>query len=208
MPGLGDENRLLNTHDNLYSACIMQNYFTPEICVGPTEPSGYVAVKYDYDWSLYNPIENVHWDDSFKATLQKESHLSYAQMPQLGLRRAREWRESANSKFAVVGNRAVSGGSLDETRYLESVTLKIHGGARQWIGNVAFNDNHIETFHTFTPEGLFYQSEGVSQADNLYRNDTGWGQVSFEGHDIWLTVTTRIVGGCNIPHLLQITSWD
>ena len=208
MPGLGDENRLLNTHDNLYSACIMQNYFTPELCVGPPEPSGYVAVKHDYDWSLYNPIENVHWDDSFKATLQKESHLSYAQMPLLGQRRAREWRESANPKFAVVGNRAVRGGSLDETQYLESVTLKIHGGARQWIGNVAFNDNHIETYHTFTPEGLIYQSQGVSQADNLYRNDTGLFQASITGHDIWLTVVTRIIGGCDTRELFIISSWD
>lgn len=208
VPGRGSESLFSNVHQYLYSACIMKNYFSPGLCVGPTEPSGYVAVKHDYDWNLYNPIENVHWDDSFKATLQKESHLSYAQMPLLGQRRAREWRESANPKFAVVGNRAVRGGSLDETLYLESVTLKIHGGARQWTGNVAFNDNHIETYHTFTPEGLFYQSGGVSQADNLYRNDTGRSQASFEGHDIWLTVTARILGGCNIPELLQITSWD
>ena len=186
----------------------MLNYFSPELCVGPTEPSAYVYVKHDYDWDLYNPIENVHWDDSFKASLQYESHLSYAQMPLFGKRRAREWRESGNSKFAIVGNRAVRFGTLDETRYNESVTLKIHGGARQWIGNVAFNDNHIETFNTFTPEGLSYQSQGVSQADNLYRNDSGSHQTNITGHDIWLAVITRILGGCFDPTLNMFPSWD
>lgn len=208
VPGRGSENILHNVHQNLYSACIMLNYFSLELCVGPTEPSTYVYVKHDYNWDLYNPIDNVRWDDSFKASLHRESHLSYAQLPLFGERRAREWRESGNSKFAIVGNRAVRFGTLDETRYNESVTLKIHGGARQWIGNVAFNDNHIETFNTFTPEGLFYQSQGVSHADNLYRNDSGSIQGSFNGHDILLTVTTRVLGEACNAGWVYFTDWD
>ena len=55
IPGRGPENLMANNSAAMYSACIMQNYFTPQILVAPTEPSAFVAVKDDYDWSLYAP---------------------------------------------------------------------------------------------------------------------------------------------------------
>jgi len=207
VPGRGDENIRLNVHQNLYSVCIMQNYFSPELCVGPTEPNARVVVKDDFDWSLYNPLEGVYWDFDFKASLNIRSNLSYAQVPMDGKRRRVEWRNSGSPDFAVVGNRAVKYGSHAPGEYLASQSLLIHGGRRQWVGNVAFNDNHIEVLRTMVPDGYTCRKDGVRQPDNFFRNDTGSGQSVLDGDDIWLSIVINMLGGCN--HDIQwYTSWD
>ncbi len=61
-PGRGPEDLRANTSAAMYSACIMQNYFTPQILVAPTEPSGFVAIKDDYAWNAYDPINDWYWD--------------------------------------------------------------------------------------------------------------------------------------------------
>jgi len=209
VPGRGDEAKTENTHQNLYSACIMQNYFSPELCVGPTEPSGKVFVMDDYNWDLYNPLDNIHWDEDFDANLQDEANISYAQMPIGGKRRTVQWRESLDDKFAIVGNRGVKNGSLLETDYLESITLEIHGGRKAWLGNLVFNDNHVETKNSFTPEGLNYREAGVTEPDNIFNNDMG-GTADYSGEDIWLCVVTNVLGSdnANDEDLLVFTSWD
>lgn len=210
IPGRGSENKLENTHDNLYSACVMQNYFTPELCVGPTEPSGNVFVHDTYNWDLYNPIDNIYWDEEFNADLQAGSNISYGQMPIGGKRRTLHWKESLDEKFAIVGNRGVKNGSLEETDYLESITLEIHGGRKQWLGNVVFNDNHVQVENTFIPEGVNYREDGVTLPDNLFANDMGTNNASYVGEDSWLAVVTRVIGGEEAidEDLLVFTSWD
>ena len=68
IPGRGIEDLEANNSAYMYSACIMQNYFTPQILVGPTEPSAFVAVKDDFDWSVYSPNTDVYWD-SVRSTM-------------------------------------------------------------------------------------------------------------------------------------------
>jgi prepilin-type N-terminal cleavage/methylation domain-containing protein len=210
MPGRGDENKLLNTHDNLYSACIMQNYFSPELCVGPTEPSGNVFVMETFNWELYNPIDNIYWDDDFSADLQFGANFSYAQMPIGGKRRSVEWRESLNMKYAIVGNRGVKNGSIQESDYLDSLTIETHGGRKQWLGNIIFNDNHVEVLNTFTPEGLNYRQAGLSEIDNLFKNDMGTGPGDYGGEDSWLAIVHRIIGSASAQddELIVFTKWD
>ena len=58
-PGRGPEDIEANISAAMYSACIMQNYFTPQILVAPTEPSGFVAVKDDYAWIAYDPLDDI-----------------------------------------------------------------------------------------------------------------------------------------------------
>jgi prepilin-type N-terminal cleavage/methylation domain-containing protein len=211
VPGRGDENKTHNSHDNLYSVCIMQNYFSPELCVGPTEPNGNVFVKDNYNWDLYNPLDNTHWDDDFACEINGTvgSNLSYAQMPLGGKRRVKHWRDSLSEKFAIVGNRGVKNGSLLEQDYLESATLGTHGGTKSWLGNVVYNDNHVQVSNTFTPEGLNYRDGGVTQVDNLFRNDMG-NATSYEGVDSWLAIVNAILGSANAPdeNLLVSTVWD
>ena len=127
-----------------------------------------------------------------------------------GKRRSVEWRESLNEKFAIVGNRGVKHGSLEEDDYLNSITIETHGGRKQWLGNLVFNDNHVKVESTFTPEGLNYKQAGITEFDNLFRNDMGSNQASYGGEDSWLAIVSRVIGSAsgNDEDLLVFTQWD
>jgi hypothetical protein len=149
----------------------MQNYFTPQILVAPTEPSGFVAVKDDFNWSLYDPLADIYWDadEDGNAPPDAETYIpfavrlntgadricntSYAHTPICGDRKVSEWRDSLNSKWAVIGNRGPQCGQETEDIYYGSVTLEFHGGRKQWVGNIGYNDNHVELHDTFYPDG-------------------------------------------------------
>ncbi len=208
IPGRGPEDILANNSANMYSACIMQNYFAPQLCFGPTEPSGFVIVKDDYNWDEYSPINDVYWmgdgtgTNEFGVDLDGNgigySNTSYAHMPIAGERKRKQWRDSLTSKFAVLGNRAVEAGdqSPGSPRYEQSITLEIHGGRKQWMGNIAYNDNHVEIHQTFTPEGIFYlnltPTPPESVPDNLFNNQSGSDQQTGDGYDIWLALISNI----------------
>jgi hypothetical protein len=77
--------------------------------------------------------------------------------------------------------------------YEESITLEFHGGDKQWVGNIGFNDNHVALLHTVLPEGYNYMQDEVPQPDNLFYNDLMSDCETGEGNDIWLTLVSRIV---------------
>ncbi|MCZ6493940.1 MAG: hypothetical protein O6933_07655, partial [Planctomycetota bacterium] len=127
------------------------------------------------------------------------SNASYAHTPIAGERKRKEWRDSLTSKFAVLGNRGVERGeqTAGSTLYEDSITLEIHGGRKQWMGNIAYNDNHLEIHQTFTPEGISYLDLAAappeSVPDNLFNNQTGSAnQVVGDGYDIWLALISNI----------------
>ncbi len=68
IPGRGPEDLGANNSAFMYSACLMQNFFSPQLLVAPTEPSGYVLVKDDFDWSIYSPVDDDYWDPEFDVT--------------------------------------------------------------------------------------------------------------------------------------------
>lgn len=202
-PGRGAEDNLVNDHRALYSACIMSNYFSPELCVGTTEPSGKVLVKDDYNWDDYSPINDKYWDDTFKAKLISLSNVSYAQAPLAGKRKTTEWRETMNSLYAVVGNRGVEDGSLVADEYESSITLQIHGGRKQWNGNICYNDNHVGYHATFLPDGVNWDG----QPDNIFKPDcTGGVCDDFQG-DCYLAVIWKHLGSPDeVSNILA--TWD
>ena len=197
MPGRGPEDVKQNDHGKLHSACIMQNYYTPEICVGPTEPNGNVFVYDSYNYDLYSVIDDVYWDPGFRVKLSAVCNTSYASIPLSGARKAAEWRETFNSKFPAIGNRGIEDGELRE----DSITYEIHGGRKQWVGNVTYNDNHVDTHDTFVPEGLNYTQSGETLPDNLFKNDSG--SSPDEGYDAWLVLVSKMSSG-GTPTL----TWD
>ncbi|MCZ6611240.1 MAG: prepilin-type N-terminal cleavage/methylation domain-containing protein [Planctomycetota bacterium] len=218
IPGRGPEDLEANTSAHMYSVCIMQNYFAPQLCLGPTEPSGFVIVKDDYNWSEYKPMDDIYWMESnpFGVDLDGNgigySNASYAHTPIAGERKRKEWRDSLTSKFAVLGNRGVERGEQTpgSTLYEDSITLEIHGRREQWMGNIAYNDNHVEIHQTFTPEGIAYldllADPPVSVPDNLFNNQTGSAnQVVGDGYDIWLILVSEITG---TDPLDLIVEWD
>jgi hypothetical protein len=210
LPGAGAEDQLANNTANIHSACIAQNYYTPELCVGPTEPSAKVFVKEDFDWVEYRPECGVFWDQSFKCDLQSESNVSFANMPVAGERKLRQWRESFDPAWAMIGTRGVRNGSLKPEVFDQSITLRIHGDRSTWEGNICFNDNHVEYLNTFTPAGQYCRdSTGAWQQDNIFRNDN-FGVPSahaVSGTDCWLAITLRL---CGTPdHVTDLcASWD
>ncbi len=225
IPGRGLEDLNANNSAYMYSACIMQNYFTPQILVGPTEPSAFVAVKDDYDWSVYSPSEfDVYWDagdnnyspapnsvvgddyrcfsvdlDGSDPELQGVSNTSYAHSPIAGQRKVVEWRDSLNSKWAILGNRGPAAGAAGQSagcancpNYVDSITLEFHGGSKQWIGNIGFNDNHVSLIQSVYPEGLNYELNGQPEPDHLFFNDSEQSCNTGLGNDIWLTLISEI----------------
>lgn len=208
IPGRGEEDPTQNDTANLYAVCIAQNFFTPELAVSTAEPNGNVLVKIDYNYGLVSPINDIYWDPTFEADLELLSHLSYSSTPMFDKRKQRQWINSLDSKFAIVGNRGVEDGSLDPTEYEDSKTLQIHGSSKEWIGNMCFNDNHIELLKSFFPEGVNYQEVGSGDTvqDNIFLNETEGTGGSATGYDCWNLVVKEVTGGGTAFELME--SWD
>ena len=202
VPGRGAEDALKNDHAALYSACIMANYFSPELCVGPTEPSGKVFVKDDFNWDYYSPINAQYWDLNFQAKLTSQCNISYATMGIFGKRKTTEWRESMNSMYAVVGNRGVKDGSLEANDYESSITLQIHGGRKQWVGNLCYNDNHVGVSSSFMPDGVNYSG----LPDNIFKPDCFGGTCDDYQGDVWLVMCYKLLGQEAYP--TAMIYWD
>ena len=197
VPGRGDQDFTANTIDNIYALCISQNFFTPEICVGPTEPNGNIFVKENYDYDAYRPIQDQYWDDEFEADLDLNSNVSYALMPVLnGKRTKKHWKNTSDSSYSVIANRGVEeGDDQNENTYNESITLQIHKSDRQWNGNICFNDSHVILLDSFYPEGVQYRNRNNSLPDNIFRSDLPSDTADdFEAEDIFLTFCTEIEG--------------
>ena len=203
IPGRGPEDEAQNNTAYVHSAVIMQNYYTPEIIVGPTEPNGNVFVKDDYNWEKYDITQDRYWDTTMKCKLRTESNVSYASLPLAGRRKSTQWRDTFDSKFAILGNRGIKDGQIRES----DITYEIHGGRKQWNGNVCYNDNHVAVHATFTPEGVEYQDQNrESKADNLFRNDNGDNEL--DGSDIWLLVVSKVRAAGGGPVTDITIQWD
>jgi hypothetical protein len=208
-PGRGAENKLLNDTARVHAASIMANYYSAEIVVGTTEPSGHVSVKDDYNYELFNAPADVYWDDSFKTDLNGVCNTSYASMPVARDRQVRQWRDTADSTWPMIGNRGVQNGSLTASIYNSSITLQIHS-KKQWLGNIVFNDNHVLVSKTFVPEGVEFDLNGAMTPDNIFKNDSpGGGPTSPAGIDAWLCII-RNGGMVGTPDFVQamLPTWD
>jgi len=146
----GSEDVTLNTTANLHSVAIMQNYYTSEMCVSPTEPNPKVKALAgdDYNYNVYKPAASTYWDSTFTANLQTGSNVSYASMPIHGQLRAKHWKQTASATWPIIGNRGPINGVHDPN----SFTLRIHPPFDQWSGNICFADSHFE-FVTGLPTG-------------------------------------------------------
>ena len=212
-PGKGPEDKSVNSHANLYGACISGEFFTPQLLVDPSEASGNVAIASTYDIERYSPPADVYWDDNdfsrFKADLDGICNTSYATMLLNGTRKSRQWNKSLDSKYAVLGNRGVEDSSYDEQEYMSSKTLLIHGGRKEWIGNICFNDNHIELVRTFAPAALAQLSSDAGPVeDTLFAEDI---DLDGEGSDAYLVMSdtgSATGSGCGEFLWEDSLSWD
>lgn len=207
VPGRGEEDVLANSHDNLHGACVMANYTSPQLLISPSEVSAKVVGASNYNYNLYNVAEGVYWDDNgFQTDLQNLCNTSYATMPLAGSRKKIEWKNTMNSKFAVVGNRGVKDGSLAPNDYNNSKTLEIHSTRKKWGGNICYNDNHVNFEESFTPEGLDITISGVVTPDNIFKEDSVVGGAQGTGGDIWLAMVSEHNG--SPQNLALVVTWD
>jgi prepilin-type N-terminal cleavage/methylation domain-containing protein len=213
-PGRGKEDKLKNDTARVHALAIMGNYYTPEVIVGPTEVSGKIAVKEDYNFESYNIANQanpVYWDDNFRADLNTISHTSYASMPVADKRQISEWKDTSNSGWPIIGNRGVQNGEIAANIYNNSITLELHGGKKEWLGNIGYNDNHVVSSKTFKPEGVnFLNAQGQSLPDNVFKNDASdGGPNSPKGNDAWLVIIDRN-GMQGQPDAVQaiLPKWD
>jgi prepilin-type N-terminal cleavage/methylation domain-containing protein len=212
-PGKGPEDQSVNSHANLYAATISAEYATPQLLVSPSEASANVAIASTYDIEAYSPPLDKFWDTNgfsrFKADLQQTCNTSYGTCLLYGDRKSRQWRKSLDSKFAVLGNRGIENSSYDEDTYLGSKTLQIHGTRKEWIGNICYNDNHVELTRTFAPSTLAQINDGgVVVEDTLFAEDVDLGG---EGGDVFLCVTdtgSATGGDCETFAWETAVSWD
>jgi prepilin-type N-terminal cleavage/methylation domain-containing protein len=205
IPGKGAEDILANSHANLYGACLAQNYFSAQLCISPSEASANVANASTYNFNAYNVAQDTYWDKNnltrFKADLGAVSNTSYGTLLINGARKTKQWKESLDSKFAVVGNRGVNGGVYTAPVYTTSKTLEIHGGRSSWEGNICYNDNHVNFEQNFTPEGTVKFGSNLDIDDNMFAEET-----EANTADIFLTVCRNVTGG-GTSFTFELT-WD
>lgn len=174
-PGAGNEDVSQNDHAKLYAACVAQNAFSTEILVTPAEVSANVLIMANYNHEAYQPITNdQYWDPTFQADLRpgQLAHVSYGTLELNGQRKAKQWRDTLDSKFVVLANRGVQNGDYTASVYNNSKTLQIHGGAKEWDGNICFNDGHVIYDKKFQPDGIVqFTSGGTTVDDNIFLDD-------------------------------------
>ena len=205
-PGKGAEDITQNHHAAVYALGIMQSAFPTDVLVTPAEVSTSVLVMANYNFESYNPLGNndQFWDPNFQANLAtgQLSNLSYGTLQLTGGRKAKQWRDTLDSRFAVVANRGVINGSILPTDYNASKTLQIHGDAKAWEGNVCFNDGHVTFERNFQPDGISQFTQGATTIqDNIFRDDP-----EATTNDAFLTMCHSVTGG-GTTYTFNIT-WD
>ncbi len=191
-PGKGAEDLLMNDHGKMYSACIMQHAFDTNVLISPAEVSTNVIAYANYNFDAYNvtAADDLYWDPNFKSDLGAICNISYGTLHLAGTRKSKEWKDTYNSRFVVLGNRGVKDGSLTPADYNNSKTLQIHGGDKQWEGNVCFNDNHVAFENKFQPDGISqFGNTNPLVDDNIFKDDP-----EAATSDTWLTVIKQVTG--------------
>jgi hypothetical protein len=169
-----------NTTANLFSAMVMANYTNCHQLISGNEYSGYVQEKTDYDMTVYNPAENVHWDKTFMADLGDLSNVSFAHEPLFGDRYKDHWQNKLSSTFPLLGNR----GPKDGIANPQSLTYGRNG---QWGGHLVFGDGHVAYVNTFTPSNVTMTQDGKTYQDNIFKMDAG-----AKGGDAVISFTSKM----------------
>lgn len=230
MPGVGPEDYQLNTSANLYSAMIAQDLFKPELLLGNTEVNPIIRIRTEYDYADFNPAGDVYWDSTFKCDPSQapgsgvESNSSYSHLALMGYRKKNKWNNSQDGSVPHFGTRGPggiyngsnNGGATTGVEYTKSPTLRLHLPRNQWVGHVAFSDNHSETLDNFFPPLTSYvpnSGSPLATKDNIFcaeYNDFTAAQIVGGGNaqasnDAWLVQCTVV----NATHGNQGTCrWD
>ena len=202
--GRGAEDITQNNHANMHSLCVMENLYPADLCVSSAEISPSVSTMTFYEWDRKNPAANVYWDDRMRADLSAVSHISYASMPIAGPRKAKQWNNSADSSFAILGMRGPKDGDI--AQMINSKTSEMHGPPREWQGPIGYNDNSVVFEKSFFPEKL-KRVGANNDFDNLFKNDGGSQTAAHQGDDVWLYLV-KSMSGDGTTVTIPSDNWD
>ena len=127
VPGRGDIDEIQNNHANLHGSMLGRGYVNAQIMVSPAEINAKVIPCATYNMNMIKPANDVYWDPGagtgFKADLLIQSNTSYSTMPiDPTTRRKTEWKNTGNSRFAIIGNRGPKAGAVTGDDYTNSKT--------------------------------------------------------------------------------------
>ncbi len=165
----------LNHSANIYSAMISNEFFPPGKLISPLEVSDHVT-EADYNYEAYDPTNDVYWDPSFVMHIEDPdigANASYAHVAAVGDRRDALDPAKSSRNMPILGTRGPDVTDLDPAEYHRSPTYRFSKPYDQWIGTIAFADNHTETLQTFYPQLTVYRSPGRDRAvkDNIFSAD-------------------------------------
>ncbi len=205
VPGEGPEDFTQNWTGPLYSSMIAQEFFDPDVLVGPTEINPIVVVDTDYRRSKYDPGSDQYWDDAFEVNIYAQPgdslfcNTSFAHQALCGQRKNRKWRDTQDSTYPIIGTRGVRDGVVStqtapEPDYDGSPTLRLHGNRKNWVGNVVFADNHWEQLLNFYPtQTRGNRADGTNDStDNIFAAEFGPDPTEPypQGPDAWMVIST------------------
>lgn len=186
LPGSGPENQRKNITRHLYSAMVAQEFFNTDLLIGPTEENPRIQQLNEYNYAAYQPVDDIYWwgddagngsgsNEGFFASLDgsddQPCNTSFYHMCISGNRKQIKWKATSSNSDPMISTRAPANGSLEADDYNNSYTIALHGGKKDWVGNVIYADNHAAVAETFYPEVVSYEpSEANSsrQKDNIF----------------------------------------
>ena len=200
LAGVGPEDYTRNHSAALYSACIAQNLFGPDILIGPTEVNPVIVEDIDYDYSAFDPTnitqDRGFWDPDFRVEIDDpsgEANASYFHLALCGQRKSLKWRNTQAEGDPIISTRGTENGDFQSELYSQSQTLELHGPRQQWVGNVVFNDNHTETVDNFFPALTSYErldSQTGAIKDNIFTfEDDRGANLEKASADAWLVMS-------------------
>ena len=196
--GVGDESWAYNNTRCLYSLMVAKEYFNPDLIFGPTEINPVVvemgkAGTRPYDFTKYNPAQDVYWDSGLgdkvdattipsnasSTTYTKDGtapgycNTSYAHNALWGIRRDTQWKNTSDSTKPLMGTRGVNPAKrTDKDYYVKNYATQLIGPKQEWNGNICFADNHIDGVVSFKPEGVTYECGGANaKRDDIFDAD-------------------------------------
>jgi len=225
VPGQGPENEGKNTSGHMYSAMIAQEYFNPDILYSPVEAADNVqeyrgADGNGYEYEAYDPAADSYWagdvpdpaqdnggtgavyapNSLFKVKINRPvqygpCYTSYAHLMLCGDRRTNTWRNNQDSSKPVFSTRGTKNGATSGDDYSKSPTLLLHGGEKEWNGQVGFNDNHVEYSRSAYPNNVAFETgDRELTKDNIFSDEFGsTGAEGWKQGDTWIALCETTV---------------